>query len=106
MDAFLTGAGSAGSTSARSRDTMDRIRRVFVESLHLNLKEADLDYEHKLDESVGLDSLAVLEFITALEKEFGFTIDPEMLKLDFIRDLPRLASYIEERAARLPRPPA
>jgi acyl carrier protein len=106
MDAFLRGADSAGSTSARSRGTMDRIRRVFLESLHLNLREEDLDYEHKLDESVGLDSLAVLEFITALEKEFGFTIDPEMLQIDFVRNLPQLASYIEERAARLPRPPA
>lgn len=106
MDDFLGGTGSAGNTSAGSRDTMDRIRRVFVESLRLNLKAEDLDYAHKLDESVGLDSLAVLEFIAALEKEFGFKIDPEMLQLDLVRDLPQLASYIEERAARLPRPPA
>lgn len=106
MDAFLRGTESAGNASTRSRDTRNRIRRVFLESLRLNLQEEDLDYEHKLDESVGLDSLAVLEFITALEKEFGFAIDPEMLQLDFVRDLPRLASYIEERAARISRPPA
>ena len=106
MDAFLKGTDSAANMSAGSRNTMDRIRRVFVESLHLNLKEEDLDYEHKLDESVGLDSLAVLEFITALEQEFGFKIEPEMLRLDFVRDLPQLASYIERRAERLPRPPA
>ena len=85
--------------------TTDRIRRVFVRSLHLNLSEGDLDYESKLDESVGLDSLAVLEFVTALEKEFGITIEPELLRLDFVRDLPQLAAYIEDRAARLPRPP-
>ena len=86
-------------------DTADRIRRVFVRSLHLNLSEGDLDYESKLDESVGLDSLAVLEFVTALEKEFGITMEPELLRLDFVRDLPQLAAYIEDRAARLPRPP-
>jgi acyl carrier protein len=104
MDAFLKGADSAANTNAGSHDTMDRIRKVFLESLHLNLKEEDLDYERKLDESVGLDSLAVLQFITGLEKEFGFVIDPEMLQLDVVRDLPRLASHIEERAARLSRP--
>jgi len=83
-------------------DTRDRIRRVFVRSLHLNLSEGDLDYGSKLDESVGLDSLAVLEFVTALEKEFGITMEPELLRLDFIRDLPKLAVYIEDRASRLP----
>ena len=80
-------------------DTADRIRRVFVRSLHLNLSEGDLDYESKLDESVGLDSLAVLEFVTALEKEFGITIEPELLRLDFVRDLPQLAAYVEDRVA-------
>jgi len=105
MDTFLNDAGSEGDTSAGSRNTMNRIRKVFVESLHLNLKEEDLDYERKLDETVGMDSLAVLEFVTALEQEFGVTIDPEMLRLDFVRDLRQLASYIEQRTARLPKPP-
>src|SRR4029077_16997302 len=98
-------AGSEGDTSAGSPNTMNRIRKVFVESLHLNLKEEDLDYERKLDETVGMDSLAVLEFVTALEQEFGVTIDPEMLRLDFVRGLLPLASYIEQRTARLPKPP-
>ena len=74
---------------------------MFVDSLGLNLSEADLDYERKLDEYVGLDSLAVLEFITALEKEFGITIEPELLHLEFVRDFEELAAYVENRTARL-----
>jgi acyl carrier protein len=74
---------------------MDRIRRVFIESLRLNVSEEDLPYEHKLDEAAGLDSIAVLEFVAALEKEFGIEIEPEFLEIDFVRDLPRLAFYIE-----------
>jgi acyl carrier protein len=54
---------------------------------------------------VGLDSLAVIEFVAALEKEFGITLEPELLRLDFVSDLPQLARYIEDRAARLPRSP-
>lgn len=80
---------------------MNRIRRVFVEGLQLNLSAEDLNYGHKLDEFAGLDSLAVLEFVTALEKEFGITMEPELLRLDFVRDLPQLAAYIEQRTARL-----
>jgi acyl carrier protein len=80
-----------------SRETMDRIRRVFVESLQLNVRAQDLPYEQKLDEVVGLDSLAILEFVTAVEKEFGVTIEPEWLRIDFLRNLPQLAAYIEDR---------
>jgi hypothetical protein len=64
MDVGVSGAGATGSRSAASRDTMDWIKRVFVRSLHLNLSEEDLDYEQRLDELVGLDSLAV-------NREFG-----------------------------------
>jgi acyl carrier protein len=86
-----------------SRDTMDRIRRVFIQSLQLNLTEEDVSYEANLDESVGLDSVAVLDFVTALEKEFGIEFEPEKLTIDFVRNLKELASYLDERTA--PRDP-
>lgn len=74
-----------------------RIRKVLIDALSLNLKEEDLRYSKKLDELVGLDSLAVLEFVTALEKEFGITIEPEQLELEVLRDSERLAAYIAVR---------
>jgi acyl carrier protein len=83
-----------------SPDTMDRIRRVFIESLHLNLREEDFSYEAKLDESVGLDSVAVLDFVTALEKEFGIEFEAEILKLELVRDLKELAAYVDGQTAR------
>lgn len=76
-------------------DIMDRIRGVFIRSLNLNVRAEDLPYERKLDEVAGLDSIAVLEFITAVENEFGITIEPELLQMEFVRDLPRLAAYVE-----------
>jgi hypothetical protein len=44
-----------------SLDTMQRIRRIFIESLHLNLREEDFSYEAKLDEAAGLGSVAVAQ---------------------------------------------
>lgn len=90
----------SGMAGLGSPQTLDRIRRVFVESLHLNLRPEDLSYEDKLDEAVGMDSVAVLEFVAALEKEFAITFEPEMLTIDVIRDLRQLAAYLEERCAR------
>jgi len=94
MEPLVNGPGSS------SRETVDRIRRVFIDSLHLNLREEDLHYEDKLDESVGLDSVAVLDFVTALEKEFQITFEPEMLTIDLVRDLKELTAYVDERVAR------
>jgi acyl carrier protein len=94
MEPLLKNAGSG------SRETMDRIRRVFIQSLHLNLREEEFSFEDKLDESVGLDSVAVLEFVIALEKEFGVTFEPEMLTIQLVRDLRELAAYVDERTAR------
>ena len=90
MDARLSGV-SAVSRRDASRHTMDRIRRVLIQCLGLNVDEADLDYERRLDESVGLDSVAALEFIAALEKEFCIKIESDMLELDKLRRLPQLA---------------
>ena len=71
-----------------------RIRKVFIGSLSLNVREEDLEYGARLDEVAGLDSLAVLQFIAALEKEFGVVLDPEQLDLAVLKDLDRLAADI------------
>ncbi len=102
MEPFLNRAVPSGNSQGGSRGTIDRIRRVFVESLQLNVRAEDLPYEQKLDEVVGLDSLAILEFVTSVEKEFGVTIEPEWLRIDFLRDLPQLAAYIQDRTRRIP----
>lgn len=78
-------------------DISRRIREVLVRSLSLNLTEQELRYSEKLDEVAALDSLAVLEFLTALEKEFGITIDVERLTLDTLADLHALTEYIAGR---------
>jgi len=78
-------------------DTMTRIRRVFVESLHLNIRDDQVPYEQMLEDVAILDSIALLEFVTAVEKEFGIRMDPALLDFDFLRDLPALALYIEHR---------
>lgn len=80
-------------------DVARRVREVFIRSLSLNLAEPELRYSEKLDEVAGLDSLALLEFLAALEKEFGITLDPELLDLGTLKDLRALVTYIESRLA-------
>jgi acyl carrier protein len=79
-------------------DIVSRLRAIFVESLELNLREDELRGVTRLSEISGVDSMAALAFVAAVEKEFHIVIEPEMLELDFIEDLPRLAAYVEARA--------
>jgi acyl carrier protein len=80
-----------------SPETMARIKRVFVDSLHPNVHHEELPYEQMLEEAAILDSVAVLEFVMAVEKEFGVTLETELIEFDFLRDLSVLALYIEQR---------
>jgi acyl carrier protein len=59
-----------------------------------------LTYEEMLDEAAGLDSVAVVEFLTAVEKEFGVELEPAVLEFEFLRDFAALASYVEDRIRR------
>ncbi len=80
-----------------------RIEEILIEALHLDPGTTDLSGVRTIDEAVGLDSIALLEFVVALEKAFGITLDTESLEYEVVNDLDRLAEYV---AARLrPEPP-
>jgi acyl carrier protein len=81
--------------------TAGRIQKVLAESVRANVPaEEDVGYEQRMDEAASLDSIAVLEFVAAVEKEFGIEMEAKFLEFDFLRDLPALAAYIEERKNR------
>jgi acyl carrier protein len=73
---------------------LQRLRRLASSSLNLNLTAEELATLTRLDEVTGFDSLTVLEFVSAVEKEFGLTFQAGELRTDFLADLPRLAEYI------------
>jgi acyl carrier protein len=76
-------------------DVEERIKRVVINSLSLNLKPNEVGQQ--LSDLFGMDSLGVLEFIAGLEEEFGLTIEPEKLEIRVLGSLPLLAAYIQSR---------
>jgi acyl carrier protein len=73
---------------------LQQLRRLASSALNLNLTDKELATLTQLDEVTGLDSLTVLEFVSAVEKEFGLTFEAGELRVDFLKDLPRLAEHI------------
>jgi acyl carrier protein len=95
MDQLLS--SGSGTPDSASRETMERIRAVFTDSLHWNHNGKELSYEEMLDEAAALDSIAALEFLAAVEKEFGIELEPAVIEFEFLRDIAALASYVEDR---------
>jgi D-alanine--poly(phosphoribitol) ligase subunit 2 len=69
----------------------DRVQRLFVETLSMSAPAPDAD----LIESGVLDSLALVELLFALEREFGVTIPLEELDIDTFRTVESIAELVD-----------
>jgi D-alanine--poly(phosphoribitol) ligase subunit 2 len=69
----------------------DRVQRLFVETLNLQVPSPDTD----LIEGGLLDSLALVELLFALEREFAVTIALEELDIDSFRTVNRIAEFVD-----------
>ncbi len=69
----------------------DRVQRLFVETLNMSAPAPDAD----LIESGVLDSLALVELLFSLEREFGVTIPLEELDIDSFRTVESIARLVD-----------
>jgi acyl carrier protein len=69
----------------------DRVQRLFVETLNVEVPSPDTD----LIEGGLLDSLALVELLFALEREFAVTIALENLDIDTFRSVRTIAQFVE-----------
>jgi serine O-acetyltransferase len=94
--------------SSESRDSSTDSRalvRRLVEVITSNVPvavPADTISENTvlLGEGIGLDSIEMLHVISAIEEEFGLTLDERDLKVRNLRTLGSLAAFIKRRLAR------
>jgi methoxymalonate biosynthesis acyl carrier protein len=73
----------------------ERIARVFSDVLSVDVPAADTD----LFRTGVLDSLAFVELLAHLEREFGVTTSVDDLQIDNFRSIARIASYVSARTA-------
>jgi acyl carrier protein len=69
----------------------DRVQRLFVETLNLQAPSPETD----LIEGGLLDSLALVELLFALEREFGVSIALDQLDIDTFRSVRTIAEFID-----------
>jgi acyl carrier protein len=79
--------------------TTDRIKRLIVDSLHLEgvRPESIEDDAPLFGEGLGLDSVDALELVVALEREFGIKIKSNEIGREAFASVANLAQFIETR---------
>ncbi len=78
--------------------TEDRIKVLLEEVLHLNGRTASWNIQTPLLGNLPeLDSLAVVEVISAIEKNFNFHIEDDEINADMLATLQSLTQFIERK---------
>ena len=75
-----------------------RIARILSTALHLDIPSVELD----LFETGALDSLAFVEFLLHLEREFGIRVSVEDLEIPHFRTIRRIAQFVIARNGQTP----
>jgi methoxymalonate biosynthesis acyl carrier protein len=73
----------------------EQVADVFLRSLNLDVPSPDTD----LFETGLLDSLAFVELLVAIERDFGVTTSVEDLEVDNFRSIARIAEFVTARIA-------
>lgn len=83
-----------------SEEVLERIKRIVVEDLDVNLKYEDLDETVPLfEEGLALDSVILVELISFIEKRFNIELRDEALNRETFQNLQTVARVISAQIA-------
>lgn len=75
-----------------------RLKNIIATQLDVNLKLEDIKADTPLfEEGLGLDSIAVMEFITLIEENFEFQFDEDELNMEPFQNLQTLAQFVSTK---------
>ena len=73
----------------------NRIKRVIVQTLELHIEPDEIGDEDQLfGGGVGLNSMATIEIIVGIEKEFDIRVPDEDLRVELFDHVRRMADYV------------
>ncbi|HEV8702652.1 MAG TPA: acyl carrier protein [Candidatus Polarisedimenticolia bacterium] len=76
-----------------AEELQGRIVRLFADRLNLDVPSGETD----LFEAGALDSMAFVELLAQLEREFGIVVSLQDLEMDNFRTIERIAGFVAAR---------
>lgn len=82
------------------QQTIDQLKDIIAHQLDVNVTIEEIKVDTPLlEEGLGLDSIAVMEFITLIEETFEFQFAEDELNLEPFQNLQTLARFINTKVA-------
>ncbi len=79
-----------------------QLKEIIAYKLDVNLSIDEIDENVSLyEDGLGLDSIAIVELILAIEKEFSLEIYDEELNVEMFNNLSTLARFIQPKSAQV-----
>lgn len=76
--------------SVSTPEVSERVQRIFVDALNIQVPSEDTD----LIEGGFIDSLALVELLFAIEREFAVTVPLDELDIDNFRNVRRISELV------------
>lgn len=96
-----TDTGNPSSQVPGVAEIAAQLRRMIVEELDVRIQEEVVtDDVPLLEGGLALDSIVLFEFITLIEKRFGFEFADQSLNMELFANLTVLAQHIHEARSR------
>jgi acyl carrier protein len=82
-----------------SRNLKDRLKKLMVEDLMLQVTEAEIGDDQLLfgPGSLGLDSVDALQLVVALDKNFGLKIPDPAAAKEILQSVNSMAAAVEKK---------
>ena len=82
-------------------EVVDQIKELIASELDMNIEKAEIGENDSLfEDGLGLDSVAIVEFITLLEDRFQFHFSEMDLTKEMFRNVSTVADSVIENVAR------
>jgi acyl carrier protein len=90
----MTNGGMPGMVA----DVIEQLKQIIAEELDVNLSPEEIDEAAPLWEGgIGLDSIAIMDFILLIEECFGFEFSDAELNVGLFKNLEVLADFISDK---------
>ena len=79
-------------------NVVEKLKRLIVDELDVNIKLNEIDETTSLfEEGLGLDSVAIMEFISLIETHFGFQFSDNELNMEPFQNIRTVANFISTK---------
>ncbi|EIJ41673.1 acyl carrier protein [Beggiatoa alba B18LD] len=79
---------------------IEQLQDIIANRLDVNLRLEELDAQVSLFEGgLGLDSIAIMEFISLIEENFAIKFSEDELNMDYFQNLNSVAQFVSTKLA-------